>query len=319
MSFHYIKNSISTLKKYPWKAIYGRAKEIIKQHFSSSKKINAICVEEKRISSYNISIAAIVKNEAFYIQEWLEYHILLGVEHFFIYDNESDDDLHKKLSSYIEKGIVSYIYCPGAVMQIPVYNDAIARFKERSHWMAFIDIDEFIVLTPQYSKNLPAFLNSFEQYDMLGINWCVFDCNNHESRPTSGYVISNYTRCHADDNDPANKHIKCIVKPQSVKICTSPHYMYLKPGKLAVDENFKKLIAPFTPHVSINKIRINHYFTKSKEEYIFKLSRGRTSSPQKRTFNQYAYDFSYNAVRESEIDLSSFVNKLKMTIPETYR
>lgn len=315
----FFKKIFRILRDYSCIAIYRRAKEIIITFFCHSKKQSKFFVEENKAHSHNLSIVAIVKNESMYIKEWIEYHILIGIEHFYIYDNESKDNLHQILFPYIEKGFVSYIFCPGPTMQMPAYNDAIVRFREINKWMAFIDIDEFIVLNPFFSSNIVQFLKSYENYDMLGINWNMFDFNNHNSRPTKGFVISNYTRCYRNTDNTANKHIKCIVKPKSIKICTCPHYMHLKSKKIAVDEDFNRLVTPFPPHVSTKKIRINHYFSKSKEEYITKLSRGRSDSPEKRKFDQKAFDFSYTDTKQSDIDLSSFVEKLKDKIPETYR
>ena len=283
------------------------------------KKIKKLIVKDEDGLNHNISIVAIVKNESKYIREWIEYHLIIGVEHFYIYDNESDDDLYNILLPYINKGVVSYFYCPGPAMQTAAYNDAIARFKGSNHWMAFIDADEFIVLNPNYATRLPDFLKIYEKFDMLGINWCVFDSNNHETCPTKGFVLSNYTRCHAIDDNLANRHLKCIVKPESVRICTNPHYMILKHSKKAIDENFNTLVIPFSPHVSFKKIRINHYYSKSKEEYISKLSRGRATTTGKRPFDKKAYDFSYWETKQSDIDLSSFVDILKNKIPETYQ
>ncbi|GMO23401.1 MAG: hypothetical protein Ta2B_02600 [Termitinemataceae bacterium] len=40
-----------------------------------------------------LSIVAIVKNEASYIKEWIEYHRLVGVDRFYIYDDNSTDNL----------------------------------------------------------------------------------------------------------------------------------------------------------------------------------------------------------------------------------
>lgn len=56
---------------------------------------------------YDLSIMAIVKNEK-YIQEWIEYHLLVGVQHFYIYDNESTDGLKDRIQKYIDDGIVTY-------------------------------------------------------------------------------------------------------------------------------------------------------------------------------------------------------------------
>jgi len=51
-----------------------------------------------------ISIVAMVKNESEYIKEWLEYHMLVGVDKFVIYDNNSDDNLKEILQPYINSG-----------------------------------------------------------------------------------------------------------------------------------------------------------------------------------------------------------------------
>ena len=42
--------------------------------------------------SYNVSACAIFQNEAPYLKEWIEYHRLIGVEHFYLYNNGSTDN-----------------------------------------------------------------------------------------------------------------------------------------------------------------------------------------------------------------------------------
>jgi hypothetical protein len=41
---------------------------------------------------YYLFIGAIIYNEAEYIAEWIEYHLLVGVQKFYIFDNESTDN-----------------------------------------------------------------------------------------------------------------------------------------------------------------------------------------------------------------------------------
>ena len=41
---------------------------------------------------YEISICAIFKNEAPFLKEWLEFHLMLGIDHFYLYNNNSEDD-----------------------------------------------------------------------------------------------------------------------------------------------------------------------------------------------------------------------------------
>lgn len=300
---------------HSWDAIVGRTKEILKGYLCSSKLIPDLVVEGNDSSNHYISIVAIVKNEALYIREWIEYHLLIGIEHFYIYDNDSNDNLRLLLDSYISRGIVTYISCPGKTMQMPAYNDALTRFGQYNHWIAFIDADEFITL--KCSNSISEFISTYDDYDELGINWCMFDCNNHMNKPQHGFVIQNYTRCFENDNHPLNRHLKCIVKPTSVKVCLTPHYMRLKKHSKAINEKYETLVTPFPPKASLDKIQINHYFSKSREEYIEKISRGRSDIASKRSFDKNSFDFSYETTKECTI-LFPFVERLKNIIPETY-
>lgn len=302
---------------YSVKAILGRTKEILAGIFFHSKKISRLKIEEKKTTLNNISLVLIIRNEAKYIQEWIEYHKLIGVDHFYIYDNESTDDLHEILKKYIEEGIVSYIYIPGQCMQLPAYNDAIARFKELNTWMGFIDSDEFIVLSPS-QKSLRSFLNDYYEEKALGINWIIFDSNNHDFSPKQGFVIENFTQAYFNDNHPINRHIKVFVRPSYVKYFASPHFCILKNHEKIVDENHQPIQIPFSKRNSTSKIRINHYFSKSKQELITKIERGLADKKEKRVLLKSLYDFSNEGVKKTDIDLSLYAEKLRKIIPETY-
>ena len=93
---------------------------------------------------HDLSVVAILKNEAPYLKEWIEYHLIAGVDHFYLYDNESPDNQAEVARPYVEAGLVDYFHAPGKFMQMQTYNDAFKRFKFFSRYMAFIDGDEFI-------------------------------------------------------------------------------------------------------------------------------------------------------------------------------
>ena len=54
-----------------------------------------------------VGICMMVNNEAAYVDEFLLYHLLSGVNHFYIYDDESTDNLASALAPFIEGGIVT--------------------------------------------------------------------------------------------------------------------------------------------------------------------------------------------------------------------
>ncbi len=225
---------------------------------------------------YYLSILAIAKNEAPYIEEWLDYHISMGVEHFYLYDNESEDNFYELLVPYIEKGYVTYTYWPGKAQQTLAYNDALAKYKNSTRWMAVIDIDEFIC--PQEKISLQKFLKPYEKYVGLCIHWVNFDSNGWEKKPEGG-VLENYTRVRDDYKTNVHHNIKSIVNPLTVKSFATHKHLHLN-NEFPVDENFSYVFdsEKVHPHIhfdgTINKIRINHYQVKSREEVHAKMNRG---------------------------------------------
>ena len=93
----------------------------------------------------DIAVATAVKNESTYIGEWLEYHYKIGVDKFYVYNNDSEDrsELEKVLEPWIQKNVVEYFQLPGLLSQIPAYIDAIKRFRFDCKYLGFIDCDEF--------------------------------------------------------------------------------------------------------------------------------------------------------------------------------
>ena len=99
---------------------------------------------DKDLFLHDLSVVAILKNEAPYLKEWLDYHLLAGVDHFYLYDNESPDNQAEVAAPYVEAGLVDYFPAPGKAAQMFTYYDAVKRFKFFSRYIAIIDGDEFI-------------------------------------------------------------------------------------------------------------------------------------------------------------------------------
>ena len=58
---------------------------------------------------YNLVMTTVLQNEAPFLPEWLEYHLLRGVgfEHFYLYDDGSTDELGATLAPYVAKELVT--------------------------------------------------------------------------------------------------------------------------------------------------------------------------------------------------------------------
>lgn len=223
-----------------------------------------------------LAIVLIIKNEAQYILEWLNFHVKQGASHFFIYDNESTDNLQEILQPFIANGLVTYHRIPGRLRQTDAYNHAIYNYKHKFKYFAVIDADEFL-FTPDNTEpdSLYNFIDNFMTHHKnaggLGVNWLIFGSNGHETKPAGG-VLKNFTRCAVKDFGP-NHHIKTICDPLKVLSC-STHFTIYYYNFYSLDENGKIIIGPTSESVNFDKIRINHYFTKSKQELIQKCARG---------------------------------------------
>lgn len=241
---------------------------------------------DKNLFLYDLAVVAIMKNEAPYVKEWLDYHLLAGVDHFFIYDNDSPDNLKQVLQPYINDGLVTYKFYPGKARQYEAYNEAIQDYKFFCKYMAFIDADEFIF--PQNNKSVPEVVNeildSQTQFAGLAVNIFWFGSNNLEKADYSKGVLERFTRRAPDDWVPpipeiqnlpgGNAHVSSIVNPRKVHHFGSSHFAFYFDGYYAVNSNGKRVPAFYNNPPTLDKIVMNHYSVKSKEEYLKKINRG---------------------------------------------
>lgn len=228
-----------------------------RQALSQAKKMQGFAFPD------TLSVCAIVKNETAYLPEWIEYHKLQGVDRFYIYDNGSTDDIKGCLAPYTSTGLVQLIEYAGKGVQKQAYNDAILRTRDKTEWLAFIDIDEFIV--PLTCKNIKDFLRRFtdEDIDQIAIFWLTYGSSGHKTKP-DGLVIENFTH-HATLPEHT---VKSILKPCRTLLADVHSSSVL--GR-TVNEHKN----PFSKKkASVDLIRINHYYGKSKEEFMVKRAKG---------------------------------------------
>jgi glycosyl transferase family 92 len=214
-----------------------------------------------------LSICAVYRNEAPYLREWIEFHRLVGVEHFYLYDNQSTDAHLEELAPYVEEGIITlHSWEPVPPHQPDVYNDFLSRHREDSRWVAFLDLDEFL-FSPA-GRSLPELLVEFEGWPGVGVNWAQFGRSGHVTKPR-GLVIENYLM---RVDSLRNRFTKQIVDPARVDHCHGAHHFVFH-SLLAVDENHYPIHGSHTKSASFSRLRVNHYVTKSDEEARTKLGR----------------------------------------------
>ena len=217
-----------------------------------------------------LSLCLICKDENDYLPEWLDYHILMGVDRFYIYDNESQFSLRETLKEYIERGWVIAMDFPGKGAQLYAYDHCLQTFGAYTRWLGFIDTDEFLV--PKTCLDLKDFLKEYEQFGGLAVSSLFFGSGGHRERPVAGQIAGYTLRTH--ETFRGNMSVKSIVQPARASMPYSPHDFAYKDNYWCVNEGFLRVDSQDYP-IHIEKIQLNHYFCRSAREIEMKLRRRR--------------------------------------------
>lgn len=246
---------------------------------------------------YRLALCALVRNEEFYVQEWVLWHYLLGVQHFYLYDNESDDDTRDYLQPLVQLGLVTLRPWPGAEHGAALgamLSDCFDPGQRKpSQWLAHWDVDEFLVL-PNGALNVGAlrqwdqhvfhdFLSDFER---SGVGSCVvhrmdFGCNGHE-RPPLGLVLEEFTERFIPVRPGGPIFGKAIHNMDALAGHRGAHApAQLRDGYTAVFANQQPYAAEHNIAI-FEPFRLNHYVTRSHEECLAKVGSKRTEHSWRR-------------------------------------
>eukprot|EP01031_Cornospumella_fuschlensis_P029960 gene29960-36184_t len=221
-----------------------------------------------------LAICAVGKFEVD-IVEWVEYHYRLGVQKFYIFDNSPREYLQmlKDVHPYIMRRVVQYARISNQTLAQPqklAYHTCHKYYRHKHQFMAFIDMDEFVVVT-QPTLSLATLLRRYEPYGALALTWMMFSSSGRLSKPPGG-VIQHYFKCYRAT------HVKLIVNMQRFKSgkFLNPHEAVLDKGYPAVTEKFLPVTTFQTRkgENSFDLVYLNHYVTKSAEDFANKNARG---------------------------------------------
>ena len=261
----------------------------------------------------NLAAVLICKNEEDYIDEWIRYHELAGVRHFYIYDNGSSDSTVAKSLAHNREGMAVVVHpwslkanargcavCP----QAAAYAHAVLCYGHKHRWMAFIDTDEFIV--PRQHKTIIEALDCLKRYSNISLHWSQFGHCGHMTKPSDpcafAYMLKHQPDVHQFD------HFKCIIDPTKISMIYMHYYMTTDMGsqtsndKGEVEENLSRHTA--RGFLSSNHLQLNHYRTKSMEETNAKFARtmhGWLEAERKYGVNDYINKVNTNLVEDTAI------------------
>ena len=90
---------------------------------------------------YEVCIVTCIKPFADMLPHWIDYHLRLGVDKVFIFDNDSPADIRKIVSDFPQ---VETIHWPWERTQVSAFSYALHQSRTRCRWLMSFDVDEYI-------------------------------------------------------------------------------------------------------------------------------------------------------------------------------
>lgn len=291
----------------------------------------------KRVQApYEAAICTMVQDEGMYLLEWIEYHRMVGVEHFFLYNDRGTDDSETILKPYIDAGVVTWINWDGNITVDPKRADPdpfYTRYQryaladcifERGSLIKYLgvwDIDEFLYFRTDGIKNLGSLVKNYmlpQKYTSLYLPATTFGPSNFNKRPT-GLVTENYrwrssvVAFGAIENKTVGFSGKSLYRID----CANPevHHTHYPRGKgcqtqpewpKIVEENGKNVM-PEYPAI------LKHYRSKSYEDFYNKTKKWNIGMHELGTWES----FQEKHRKEYEIydlDMMPYVERIKKAI-----
>lgn len=222
---------------------------------------------------YTLTAMCSVQNEATYLAEWMEFHILQGFEHFLIYDNRSTDNWRVELDPYIRDGLCTVIPTPPSLYDNApgfwMLTDSMNRMRGVSKWHVPSGHDEYFMTNP--GERVTDVLRDFEDFGGLAVNWLLFNSSGKLHREP-GLVIERFTETYPEPQF----HVKTIVQPDRVTTVRDPHSYNYRSPYFSVNEKREPCPTAFAPYFTKSRIWINHYHMMSRAEFDVKNNKGRS-------------------------------------------
>lgn len=221
------------------------------------------------------SICAIIKDEHLFLKEWIDWHLGLGFDAIHLFEDKgskSHEEICEKYSNvYLrryedDEFVRQLLEAQGSsYRQLVLYQWFGDRYSNVYDWVAFIDIDEFVVFHNGYT--LESFCEEFKNYPAVLMNWKMIGASGHIQRPTCG-VMEAYTITEDFIAQDSGYEYKSLC---NLKKWRGMNHLHLANG--AVNTNHR----PNIHEIQWDKVALNHYFTKSWEDWCDRIfNRGGT-------------------------------------------
>lgn len=250
-------------------------------------------------------ILTIIKNEQEYLGEFIKYHLGLGIDHIFVFEDIGSESHEEITSRYTDSVTLKSVFelndsnthklynlCPSNKNyrghdQLNFFKEGMLWIKENFSygWCFAIDCDEYITLENE-TDTLDSVLEKYSDYEAIALQWENHNANGHVSKPdySEKGVVETYTqKCGGSINDDWIRSRKyAFYLPTYQKYYYQGHHICSGLAKWCKTDYTQDLKTE-----SFKNIYLRHYITKSWEEWIWKLNTRGMFHPVHRNYEEF--------------------------------
>jgi hypothetical protein len=287
------------------------------RHLWAVNDTDKIEVQRPRVQSKDVAVCIIVRCENPYLREWCDHYISLGVKKIFLYDNsrEGDERPAEVLTGYGDAVEIIDYTNEGVCAQVMAYSDCYEKHGNEYGWIGFLDADELVRVD---GNDLPTYLNTM-QADVVLLSWRIMTDSglvHYDPRP----MAERFTVAKENTSlENGTEFVKSFVRGglTGLHFEVQPHVPSFK-GKLKVVNAVGEDVTLYPAIKPVHKVAwIDHYLTKTAEEYIGKINRGFINVSQEHNDHRKAHaieDFFNINERTSEKEAILGVKKQKKSV-----
>ena len=228
-------------------------------------------------------IFVVIKDEHEYLDDFIKYHLNLGIDHLFIFEDITSKSHIEIVNKYNNVTLNSVkILKPIEYKQKEYIKKGLIWIRDNFDydWCFSIDCDEFITTEDKF----PELLDDYSKHDAIMLHWKNYGCSGHIRKPKYDKPIWEiYTE-------------ECGYSYLDKKLCncTKMCFNMKKLQERFIFGNHTALCNYVKPDFTwdrtktvFGKIYLRHYITKSFEEYVWKLEQRGMMCPEHRGINDF--------------------------------
>ena len=196
---------------------------------------------------FNISLYTMIKNKKNELIEWIEYHALLGIEHFYLYNNLGDDHVESFLRPYLDRGLVTIVQWPFVplpnehwnMIQSASMNHMLKNFGPFNRWIGYFDVDEYFFPSDRHFSSIlggekslvqlfDEHVSSYGSAGAIQFFNCPMSCTINQDELLNDRFMLNIEKCQTKSlSESCSTRSKMFIRPSNVPLMQNIHALSL--------------------------------------------------------------------------------------------